>query len=274
MKELNRQTVDDVFADPKLVRQLQDELDTARTRQDFNIQLASRVHRSLMPSPIRHPQIDVDISYSPLETLSGDYCQVRFPDTSSCYVTMCQVRGPSVAAALLATRVSSEVRHLILNCMRPVEIVRSLNKFVYDHFHDANMSLSFMAAQIDLDHKTIIYSAAGDAMVLHLRPSEGIVGRLESQNAFVGVQKNCLGNEPEQTRSLTASDRLLFSTDAVRQADKATAERRGQSPLERCASDALAEDLFDMSDKIIDQAAQYDDGPPKEGTTLIAAEIK
>lgn len=187
---------------------------------------------------------------------------------------MCQVRGPAVAAALLATRVSSEVRHLILACLRPVEIVRSLNKFVYDHFHDANMSLSFMAAQIDLDHKTIIYSGAGNAMVLHLRPSDHAIGRMESQNTLVGVQEDCLGEEPERTRSLAAGDRLLFFTTALPRAIDSTNPRLGQNQLESFACDALSEDLFDMPDKLLGQVARYCDAPPKGGTTLIAAEIK
>lgn len=274
MTDLNRQSVEDVFADPDLVRQLQEELETARARQDFNIQLASRVHRSLMPSPIRHPRINVDVRYSPDETLSGDYCQVRFPDASSCYVTMCQVRGPSVAAALLATRVSSEVRHLILECLRPVEIVRSLNKFVHDHFHDANMSLSFMAAQIDLDHKTIAYSGAGNTTVLHLRPSDRAVGRMVSQNTLVGVQEDCLGEEPERTRALATGDRLLFFTAALPRAINSTTPHLGERQLESFASAALTEDLFDMLDKVLGQVARHHDGLSKESSTLIAVEVK
>ncbi|MBP86468.1 MAG: hypothetical protein CMJ64_07110 [Planctomycetaceae bacterium] len=274
MTDLNRESVDDVFADPDLVRHLREELAAARETEDFNMQLASRVHRSLLPSPIRHPRIDVDVRYSPVETLSGDYCQVRFPDPSSCYVTMCQVRGPGVAPALLATRVSSEVRHLILDCLRPAEIVRSLNEFIYDHFHGANMSLSFLAAQIDLDHKTIIYSGAGNATVLHLRTPAGVVGRLESQNKVIGLQKECLGKEPERTRSLDAGDRLLFFTGALPQSIDATDERSGKHQLEQLATDAVSSGLFDMADKILDQVSQHHDGPPKKGTTLIDAEIK
>ncbi len=203
MIELNRESVDDVFADPDLLRQLREEL-------AFNVDLASKVHRSLIPPPIRHPRIDVDVRYSPIDSLSGDYCQVRFPDPSSCYVTMCHVNGPGVAAALLATRVSSEVRHFISDCLRPMEIVRSLNKFIYERFADARMSVSFLAAQIDLDHKTIIYSGAGHPPILHLRSPDGAVRRLESQNALVGVKEDCLEEEPERTGQLVASDRLLF----------------------------------------------------------------
>ena len=190
MLELSCKSVDDVFADPDLLRQL---------RKEFvmNVDLASKVHQSLLPSPIRHSRIDVDVRYSPINSLSGDYCQVRFPDPSNCYVTMCHVNGPGMAAALLATRVSSEVRHFISDCLRPIEIVRSLNKFIYEHFRDARISVSFVAAQIDLDHKMIVFSGAGHPPILHLRSSDGSVQRLESPNAPVGVKEDCFDEEPE-----------------------------------------------------------------------------
>ena len=74
------------------------------------LQIATRVHDSLLPRPVRHPQIDIDTRYVPVNRVGGDYCQVLFPGESSCYVTMCDVDGHAVWPALLAARVSSEVR--------------------------------------------------------------------------------------------------------------------------------------------------------------------
>ena len=162
---VNPNAVDEALANPDLVKQLIDEVAAGS-------QLAAKVHRSLLPSPVRHPQIDVDVRYLPVDNVSGNYCQVRFPVPTICYITICEVRGHGITPSLLATRVSSEVKHFISDRLRPMAVVRELNEFIYENFQDVNVSLSFIAAQIDPDHRTISYSGAGHPGVL-LLPSEG-----------------------------------------------------------------------------------------------------
>ena len=91
------------------------------------------VHRSLLPQPVRHHRLQVDVRYLPYDDIGGDYCQVRFVDSDTCYITMCDVVGHGVHAALLATRVSSEVRHWILERRAPSDIVRLLNRFIFGY---------------------------------------------------------------------------------------------------------------------------------------------
>ncbi len=86
---------------------LEQELDVLRHRQQKRLDIADQVHRSLLPTPIRHDRIWVDMRYVPLEEIGGDYCQVRFPDSATCYITICDIMGHGTASALLATRISS-----------------------------------------------------------------------------------------------------------------------------------------------------------------------
>ena len=151
------------------------------------LQIAARVHESLLPRPVRHPQIDIDTRYVPVDRVGGDYCQVLFPDESICYVTMCDVAGHGVGPALLATRVSSEVRRLVLDRLRPMEIVQGLNAFIVDHFRDAELFLSFFAAKLDLTRRLLTYSGAGHPGPFLIREGSEPIEVLESQNLLVGV---------------------------------------------------------------------------------------
>jgi phosphoserine phosphatase RsbU/P len=92
---------------------LERELDSFRHSQQKRLDIADQVHRSLLPAPIRHDRIWVDVRYVPVEEVGGDYCQVRFPDSATCYITICDVMGHGTGSALLATRISSAcaVRH-------------------------------------------------------------------------------------------------------------------------------------------------------------------
>ena len=266
MTQMNPAVVDDTLADPALMKELKDELARGKL-------VAERVHRSLLPPPLRDPRIDVDVRYLPVR-MGGEYCQVRLPEPSTCYVTMCDVSGQDIASSLLATRVSSEVRHFVLDRLRPMAIVRELNAFICEHFRDAEMTLSFVAAQIDLEHKTITYSGAGHPASLLLRRSSDSVHALESQNLVVGAEEKCLSEEPEHTRMLSAGDRLLFYTDGLVDVADAEGQRLGRNGLVRIARDAMSAKVFEMADRILDEVATFRHGPPADDTTLIVTEIK
>ena len=264
---VNPIAVDEALANADLVKQLIDEVAAGS-------QLAAKVHRSLLPSPVRHPQIDVDVRYLPVDNVSGNYCQVRFPVPTICYITICEVRGHGITPSLLATRVSSEVKHFISDRLRPMAIVRELNEFIYENFQDVNVSLSFIAAQIDLDHRTISYSGAGHPGVLLLPSEGGRVCSLDSQNSLIGVSESCLSEEPEHTRALAEGDRLLFYTSGLLRAADAEGRPFGQAGLEQIASDVLSVGTFAMADLILEEVARFRNGRPKTDKTLIVAEIK
>ena len=249
-------------------------LDAKQARLERQLELASKVHNSLLPQPVRHERISVDVKYLPVEEVGGDYCQVRFADAGTCYITMCDVTGHGIGPALMATRVSSEVRHRILYGQAPCEIVRSLNRFCRDHFADTDLYLTFMAARIDLRRPRIIFSGAGHPCPLLIRRDGLTVERLRSQNLMIGVMDECLGDEPEHTTQLDSGDRLVFYTDGLTETADADGRYLGEDGLEKIAVGAMSVDLFDAADYILDRVARHQHGPATDDKTLIVAEIK
>lgn len=250
------------------------ELKWRKRRWKAQLQLAARVHESLLPGPVRHPGIDVATRYVPVEAVGGDYCQVLFADESSCYVTMCDVAGHGVGPALLAARVSSEVRRLIFDRLRPMEIVEGLNAFVFRHFRDAELQLSFFAARFDLRQRTVTYSGAGHPSPLLIRQGSGPINAFKSQNLLIGVAEHCLSDQPEHVFQLSPGDRLLFYTDGLTDTTGAQGERLGEEGLAEIASSTCAGNIFDVADCIIERIAQFRVGPVRDDMTLIVAELK
>ncbi|MBC7239729.1 MAG: serine/threonine-protein phosphatase, partial [Chloroflexi bacterium] len=162
--------------------ELERELEALRERQQQRLAVAAIVHRSLLPRPVRHERVWIDVRYVPVEQIGGDYCQVRFSDQVTCYITMCDVTGHDVAAALLATRISSEVRYGILYRRDPVEIVRSLERFTGEYFSETGLLLSFVAARIDLERMELTWSGAGHPSPLLIRQKTREVECLKSQH--------------------------------------------------------------------------------------------
>ena len=250
------------------------ELEAVRIRLQRQLKLASKVHESLLPQPVRDERIHVDVRYIPVEEVGGDYCHVHCSDRDTCYIVVYDVTGHGIGPALLATRVSSEVRHGILYGREPRDIVRSLNKFVCDHFEETHLYLTFIVARIDLLHRRITWSGAGHPSPLLVRRDGQGVQPLESQNLVIGVVDDCLANEPEHSVDLQPGDRLVFYTDGLSEAVDADGRYLLTQGLADIVRDAVSVDLFDMADYVLDRIDRYQHGPTTDDKTLIVAEIK
>ncbi len=240
----------------------------------LDLEVAAKVHRSLLPQQVRHDRIHVDVRYNPIEQVGGDYCQVRIAGPNTCYITMCDVMGHGVQAALLATRVSSEVRHWILERLAPREIVQMLNKFIFDYFGETNLYLSFIAVRIDLANYEITWSGAGHPSPLLLRRDGTTVEPLTSQNLLIGVREECLDIEPEHSVSAEPGDRLLLYTDGLTEIADASGKELGVAGLSDLATVAMCVNLFDMADQIFEQVEHHHHGPVTDDRTLIVAELR
>ncbi len=256
------------------IGKLRQQLATEREKTGIYLAVAEQVHRSLLPSPIRTARLDVDVRYLPIEAVGGDYCQVRFPNPETCYVTICDVAGHGLGAALIASRVSSEVRRFIMDGLRPQDIVRSLNEFIFEYFQEAHLFLSFMAARIDFHRETVTISGAGHPPALHICPVSSSVHAIDSQNIVLGVNRDCLAREAEHTRPFVPGDRLLLYTDGVTEARNALGRQLGSTALKQLAAEAISSDTFRMADQILEQVSEFRHGPATDDMTLIVVERK
>jgi phosphoserine phosphatase RsbU/P len=239
-----------------------------------HLQLAAAVHRSLLPSPARTDRAEVDVRYQPLAGVGGDYCQMHFPSENVCYITMCDVTGHGVGAALLATRVSSEVRHRVHSEVSPVEVVDGLNRFVCENFAAAGLYLSFFAARIDLAGREITWSGAGHPSPILVRADGRTVVRLASQNLMIGVLPQCLAAEPEHRSPLEQGDRILFYTDGVTEVFDATGAELGEEGLAGFMLEAMTVRVSGMIDRILEQVTAFQHGPVADDRTLIVIGIR
>ena len=266
--------VRNISARKRAEKALRENEERAEQEMRRQLELAAEVHRSLLPQPVRHDSIYVDVRYTPIQQVGGDYCQVRFVDGDACYITISDVTGHGIGASALASRVSSEVRHLIFEHLAPSEIVQSLNAFVFEYFGNTELFLSFIAARIELNARTLTYSGAGHPGPLLIRRANRTVRTLASQNLLIGVIENVLDDEPEHSVQLEQGDRLLFYTDGLIETADASGRQLGVSGLARIGSDAMKLDLFDMADHILAEVDSYRAEPVTDDRTLIVVEMR
>ena len=271
----------DLIADDTEVQQLrrqvdeaERELDAFRQKMRQQLELAAKVHHSLLPRPVCDHRIHVDVRYIPIEQVGGDYCQVRFPDRDTCFLTTSDVTGHGIGPALLSARVSSEVRYGILYGRSPRAIVQALNTFICDHFDQADLYLSFVGVQIDLADRRVTWCGAGHPSPLLVRRDGAAVEFLSSQNPLIGITKDFLADEPENTLPIEPGDRLVLYTDGLTETADAAGRQLGTAGLVEIVQQAMSVELFEMADCILDQVTRHNHGPVLDDKTLIVAELR
>jgi len=256
------------------LRTARQELGQSQRAKEKHRRLIARVHESLLPRPVRHARIEIDTRYVSMEDVGGDYCQVLFSGDSTCYITICDVMGHGFGPALLATRVSSEVRRLAMDNRRPMEIVQRLNAFIFRYFFDTDIQLSFFVARIDLERQTVAYSGAGHPGPLLIQKKTGQVEVLRSQHLLLGVEEDCLRGEPEETVTLHSGDRLIFYTDGLTETRNAKRKCLGEAGLAAIAAVLCAGNVAEVADCILQRVVAFRAGPVRDDMTLIVAEMK
>lgn len=254
--------------------ELEREVEHLRLKQQTRLTIAADVHRSLLPAPVRHDRIWIDVRYVPIEEVGGDYCQVRFPDRATSYVTMCDVMGHGVGAALLATRISSEVRYGIVYGREPRDIVHSLERFMGEHFSNTGLFLSFVAARIDLDRMELTWSGAGHPSPLLIRPEGRETQCLTSQNPVIGLSLPDSDKFHQDTVALNPGDRLFFFTDGIFEVLNAEERQLGIAGFAEVARSTMGCDLFEVADNVLKMIHDYQFGPNTDDQTLIVAEMR
>ena len=256
------------------IAELDRTLQAAEQRQQWRLDLAARIHRSLLPAAVRHDRILLDVRYRSIEEVGGDYCQICMPDDQTCYVTMYDVTAHGVGATLLATRIRGEVHDAMVKKRAPVEIVRMLNEFLDDHFRESHLYLTFFAARIDLNEHRITYCGAGYPSPLLIRRATGEIEPLASQNPIVGVARDALEDEPQHTIEIEAGDRLLFYSDGISETENAAHKQLGVVGLARLLLETIDRDLFETLDTILQEIDAYQSGPDTDDKTLLMAEFR
>lgn len=238
-----------------------------------HLELAAIIHESLLPNPVRHPGIEIDVRYLPMERVGGDYCQIVFPDDGCCYLTICDVSGHGLSAALLATRISAEVRNMITSRLQPGEMVERLDSFYWRYFSRTEMQLSFFVVKLDLNEGRLVYSGAGHPSPLLMRRESGRIEVLESQNLLIGVEEAEVGRTIQGERDVVTGDRLLLYTDGLTETTNPDGKMLGEAGLLQIASVSCTGSVFEVVDCIARRVETFRAGPPQDDITLILTEM-
>ena len=208
------------------------DVDDYRVRLEADLEIAERVHRSMIPGNQRRGDLEVACDFRPMMGVGGDYASVHFQNDQHVVVGICDVSGHGVAAALLATRVNSFVLNQAPHVCHPCQLVDSLNDFVFRTFRETTLYVTFFSLFIDLDRGTVVGAGCGHPPVFLYAKEEDTVRRLESENTPIGLFEDL-----RRTCSMTQipfmpGDRLILYTDGVTESTNRAGQELGVGGLE------------------------------------------
>ncbi len=202
----------------QLVTTLRAEIDKGRARRHQRqleareLDEARRIQRKLLPATL--PQMDgceLAASWQPACGVSGDCFDAIAFGPARLGVSIADVVGKGIPAALLMSNLQAAVRAFATDAAQPAELCQQVNRILCGNIAEGRF-ISFVYCTLDIDLGVLTYSNAGHypPILVH---ADGSVERLAAGGPVMGVFPAAAY---EQGRVAVGSgDRLVLFTDGI-----------------------------------------------------------
>ncbi len=238
-----------------------------RVTMKRDLQIAREIQQWLVPGqPPQIAGLDVAFLTRPANTVAGDYYDV-LPmcngSDSAVLLTVADVAGKSLPAALLMATFQASLRTLASSSSSLLALVRGVNRYACAHSHGGQRFTTAFLARFEPASGELTYTNAGHNAPL-LRRASGTLERLDVGGLPLGIQDDC----PYESSSgkLAFGDVLLIFTDGVLEAVNQRGEEYGENRLITLLDQSggmkaqeVIQNLMRELDSFVGQASQHDD---------------
>jgi len=239
-----------------------------REQIERDLELAAQVQRSILPERLpEFPGYEFFSHYASALEVGGDYFDFISLPQQRVAITLGDVAGKSVPAAILMAKLSSDARTCLLTEEEPVTALTKLNTLLYRFLRQTDRWVTFAAAVLDTAAQTVTIVNAGHCTPLLYR--RGINKLEEAIGKDVSGVPLGVAEQPVYGSGLVKlepGDTLLFFTDGVPDALNAQNESfkiHGIHATLRNAEPLTPRTLGERIMKAVEQHAaghsQYDD---------------
>ena len=230
---------------------------------------ARAVGQALLPQRIPEiPGFQIAAASQALRTLSGDYFDVLEPSANKLALSIADVTGKGVPAALLMSNVQATVRALASES--PASLASRLNASLVRNSAPGKF-VTFFHCQIDVAEHTLAYTNAGHCAPVLIR-ANGEVERLEASGAVLGVFPEWTFQQSE-TR-LNPGDRLVLFTDGITEAANARDDEFGEERLVELIRALRDRGAHELKNRILQAVATFTGGRAQDDATLVVVAIE
>jgi len=206
--------------------------------------------------------------------VGGDFADIYFDGNRLLYLTIIDVTGHGITAALLVNRVCSELRKLTRDGLEPNEILFNLNNFLYEIFYKTGMYLTMFSCMLDIEEKTCTYAGSAHPAVILWQKSNNEFSQLSSQNTIIGFQKDYRNQFTQDKVSINSGDKVVLYTDGLTEIEDAQGKQIGINGLLKSLGQCINLSSLEIPENTVTNLDNYTKGQVKDDIFLIVAEVK
>jgi sigma-B regulation protein RsbU (phosphoserine phosphatase) len=255
-----------------LLETLRQEIEAGRARRRVDaaerreLSEALRIQTRLLPQQV--PQIDgweLAVSWQPASGVGGDcFDTIRFSDTRLA-LTIADVVGKGIPAALLMSNLQAAVRAFASEVAEPQALCQQVNRILCGNIAEGRF-ISFFYCVLDATAGVLAYTNAGHYLPMLVR-GDGTVERLGIGGPVLGVLPEA---EYEQgSVGIGAGDRLVLYTDGLTEARDAADEEFGEERLLAAAVTHRACSAPSLQARLTGAVAAFTGGRLQDDATLM-----
>jgi sigma-B regulation protein RsbU (phosphoserine phosphatase) len=275
MRRGARSFVQKPWEDVTLLEILQREIADARAarrrdhRQQRELEDARLIQRGLLPTaPPRVGGIDFAVTWQPANGVGGD-CFDTLPFGRSLGLSIADISGKGLPAALLMSNLQAAVRAFAQEKAEPASVCASVNRLLCRNMASGRFA-TFCYARVEPDASRIVYSNAGHNPPLVVRAGNG--------TATLPVGGMVLGIFPENVYAqaevaIAPGDRVVFYTDGITEARNPEGDEYGEERLAAAAIAARALPVEAMKDALLADVTEFSQGKFDDDATLIVVGV-
>ncbi|MBV9623001.1 MAG: SpoIIE family protein phosphatase [Acidobacteria bacterium] len=237
-----------------------------RSRRDWELREARAIQESLLPRIL--PELagfEIAAVSRPLLAVGGDYYSVVRINQRYTAVSIADVAGKGLPAALLMSSLHAALKPLISPDLAPAKLCHRLNQIMCD-LTPLGKFISFFHAVLDDRDNRLVYCNAGHNPPVLIR-ADGTSAELTTAGAVLGHFPDWLYEEGEL--QMRGGDKLLLFTDGLVEASNGDAQAFGEQNLIHIATENRNSSASELMALLMRAASQYSGEHFQDDASLI-----
>ncbi|MEE9128588.1 MAG: PP2C family protein-serine/threonine phosphatase [Phycisphaerales bacterium] len=183
-------------------------------RQEFT--RARGIHEAMFPAEYDDGYVRFQYTYVPMRELGGDFLHLHIGAEGVVHLTLIDVTGHGLAAALTVNRLHGELERIRGETPRatPAEVLQLLNRYINLTMARHNIYATAIILQLDPYAGEIRWASAGHPPAF-LRGVNGVVRQLPATGVVLGALADEEFEAPDKSMELVPGDVVVAYTDGA-----------------------------------------------------------
>ena len=233
-----------------------------RSIYDSELQMANAIQEGMLPHTFppypERTEFDLYASMNAAKDVGGDFYDFYMPDDDHLVVTIADVSGKGIPAALMMMVTKTLLKNRCLSDFRDCDSVLASVNNQFCENNELDMFVTAWIGVLTLPTGKLRYADAGHEYPAIMRKGQKFELIKEHHSPPLGCMKGI--KYTEKTTVLKPGDILYVYTDGVTEANNSKHEMFGEKRMLKALDLASGEDMMTLSKSIVDSITKFIDG--------------